>query len=123
MSSTGTPVTSPFQQFEQNLVAFFEGVKDKVVEFANAFLPAVENDLEIAFEDLASIAGQAVMTEATKIAAGTEKFGNAVANVVQTVEASGKTVAIQTAQSAVQQAYLTAQQIAQTATQAPATGS
>lgn len=100
--------------FELSILAFFNEVKDDFVKFAHAFIPAVESLVEIAFKDLAAIAGQAVLTEAEKAIAGSEKFGNAVANVIQTVEAQGKTVILQTAHAAVQVAYLAAQEAAKT---------
>ena len=98
--------------FQANLDAFYEKAKAGVEAFVAAFVPQIENAVEIAFEELASIAGSAILTEATKLISGQEKFGNAVTNVVQTVEASGKTVAINTAQAAVQIAYLDAKAIA-----------
>ena len=78
-------------------------------------LPAAqaESDIEIALGDLAELALDAVLAQAGTVASGREKFGKAVTSVVQTVEKNGKTVLQQTAEMAVQQAYLTAQSIAQ----------
>lgn len=104
-------MTNIFDTFVTRLEAFFETVKEDLVQFTEAFLPKVEHLLEVAFEDLAELAGKAVMEELPKVVSGSEKFGNAVTNVIQTVEASGKTIAIQTAQTAVQSAYLTAKEI------------
>lgn len=110
--TTTTPVNHPVDTFMDRVENFFESTVTDFEEFFAAFLPKIETVLEVAFEDLAEIAGQAVLTEATKLVSGQEKFGNAVTNVVQTIEASGKTVALQVAQTAVQTAYITAQQIA-----------
>jgi hypothetical protein len=107
-----SPFSASFADFVNRLEAFFKGAEDKVAQFATAFLPKAEHLLEVAFEDLAILAGQAVLLEAPKVLSGQEKFGNAVVSVIQQVEASGKTIAIGTAQTAVQTAYLTAQQIA-----------
>lgn len=109
MSTLSNSVTAFVAQVE----AFFKNAETKFENFAAEFLPQVGNVLEVALEDLAQVAGAAVLAEAPKLISGQEKFGNAVANVVQTVEAQGKTVAIQTAQTAVQTAYLTAVQVAQ----------
>lgn len=97
--------------FVANLEAFFASAAAEVEKVASAFLPKLEQLVEVALEDLASIAGQAVLTQAANVISGQEKFGAAVTDVVQTVEASGKTVAIQTAQTAVQTAFLTVKAI------------
>lgn len=111
-SGGAAAATNPIAVFGQKLEAFFEGVKDKVIEFADAFLPEAENDLEVGIEDIAELCGAAVMAQAPAVISGQEKFGNAVDSVVQQVEAGGKTIAQATAQAGVQQAFLTAQQIA-----------
>lgn len=114
MSAQGTS-TNPLVTFAQGLETWFWQKAQEVEQFASAFLPQALNDVEVALGDLVGIAGQAVVAEAGKAISGSEKFGNAVANVIQTVEAAGKTIAAGTAQMAVQQAYLTAQQQAQAA--------
>ena len=98
--------------FVQNLEAFFKKEEAVVVKYATELLPKLENAVEVAFQDLADIAGGAVLAELPKLISGSEKFGNAVASVVQTVEAQGKTVVLATAQAAVQTAYLTAVDVA-----------
>ncbi|HEY4115904.1 MAG TPA: hypothetical protein VGM17_17745 [Rhizomicrobium sp.] len=103
--------TNSLQAFLQTLEAFAQTVKDKIAAFASDFLPQVESDAEIALEDLASLAMNAVLAQAGGVVSGREKFGNAVDTVVQQVEQSGQTVLQQTAQMAVQQAYLTAQSV------------
>ena len=67
--------------------------------------PVVVNDVEQALEALGKLALDAVIAEAPKLISGNEKFGSAVANVVQTFEGEGKTVLIQDAQMAVQNAF------------------
>ena len=109
MSGSGTS-TNPLVSFAEGLEAWFESKAQDVVQFADSFLPELANDAEVALDDLIGIAGQAVLDQAGSVLSGTEKFGNAVNSVVQAVEAAGKTVAQSTAQMAVQQAYLTAQQ-------------
>lgn len=111
MSAAGT-TTNPLTAFATKVEAWAESVKADIIAVADKFLPAVENDLEIAFDDLAEIAGQAVLAQATATLSGQEKASTAVTNVIQTVEASGKTVAVATAQTAVQQAYIAVQSVA-----------
>ena len=67
--------------------------------------PVVVSDVEQALEALGKLALDAVIAEAPKLISGNEKFGNAVTNVVQTVEGEGKAIVIQDAQMAVQNAY------------------
>ena len=67
--------------------------------------PVVVQDVEQALEQIGKLALGAVVAEAPKLISGSEKFGNAVANVVQTVEGQGKTILVQDAQMAVQNAY------------------
>ena len=67
--------------------------------------PVVVADIESALEVLGKLALDAVIAEAPKLISGREKFGNAVANVVQTVEGQGKAILVQDAQMAVQNAY------------------
>lgn len=105
--------SNPVESFVQALEHIAQNLKDKIVAFASDFLPEIENDAEIALEDLAGLAMNAVLAQAGSLIGGREKFGNAVDAVVQQVESSGKTVLQQTAQMAVQQAYLTAQSVAQ----------
>lgn len=104
-------MTNAIQTFEARVRAFFDTVKDELERFADKFLPAIEHIVEVALEDLAEIAGRAVLTEAPKLISGQEKFGNAVANVLMTIQAQGKTVGIGVAQQAVQTAYDTAVEV------------
>lgn len=90
-------------------MAWADKAENEIVAVAEAIVPPVVNVLEVGLADLADIAGTAMMAQVGKVMSGTEKFGTAVTDVIQTVEAQGKVVALQTAQSAVQQAYLAAQ--------------
>lgn len=110
---TDTINNSAINDFVTRVKAFIKKEEAYFKEVAAEFLPKLENALEVALEDLAEIAGKAVLTEAVAAISGNEKFGAAVTHVIQTVEASGKTVALSTAQTAVQTAYLTAQEVAQ----------
>lgn len=62
-------------------------------------------DLKALWAFAAPLAINAVMAEAAKVATGEEKFGNAVASVVQSVEAAGKPILIADGQALVQNAY------------------
>ena len=97
--------TSAFSAFEARVKAWIAAKEAEIKRYVDKFVSEVEKDVEIAFEDLAEIAGAAVLKAAPLVISGQEKFGQAVTDVVQTVEASGKTVAINTAQTAVQQAF------------------
>lgn len=103
--------TNPINDFVTKAEAYIKTIEADVIKVADEFLPELEDILEVALEDLAEIAVGAVLKEAPLVIDGTEKFGSAVATVIQTVEASGKTVALQTAQTAVQTAYLTVQSV------------
>lgn len=106
---------NPLVQFILDLEAEGKKLEAEIVQFAQDFIPKVEHLLEVALGDIIHIALQAVLTEAPKLIAGSEKFGNAVGNVIMTVEAQGKTILLQTAQTGVQAAYLTAVAIAKAA--------
>lgn len=71
--------------------------------------PIIVAEAEHVLRQLASLALSAVIAEAPKLISGQEKFGNAVASITQSVEASGKKVLIADAQLAVQAAFRTIQ--------------
>lgn len=104
---------SILDSFKAAVSAFFSKAVAVIKEFATAFLPQAGQLVEVAIEDVAEIAGKAVLDEAQKVLSGQEKFDSAVATVVAEVAAQGKTIAINTAKAAVQLAYLEAQKIAQ----------
>lgn len=81
-----------------NFVGGVEAVAEKIA-------PVVVQDVEDFLRQLGSIALGAVMNELPKAISGNEKFGSAVSNVIQTVEAQGKPIAVQDAQQAVQNAF------------------
>lgn len=103
--------TNPFVLLGQALETKAVAAYDDLVKFADAIEPIVATDIINAVDELASIAFNAVVAELPKVISGSEKFGNAVTNVVQTVETQGKTIGIQTAQAAVQQAFVTVQTV------------
>lgn len=104
---------SILDSFTSSVNTFFSTVIDSIKAFAYAFLPKATNLIEVGIEEIASIAGMAVLDQATKILDGQTKFSNAVDAVVNEVQSQGKTIAINTAKAAVQLAYLEAQKIAQ----------
>lgn len=83
------------------LNTFKNGLANIGVKFLSILIPTAK----AALSDVVSIAGAAVIAEASKTISGQEKFGNAVQNVINTVKAQGKVVAVSTAQVAVQAAY------------------
>lgn len=89
-----------------------KALEAKIAPVAQAFEQQIIGDIEIAAKDLAQIAVNAVLAQASATLSGSEKFGQAVTNVIQTIEAAGKGVAISTAQTAVQQAYSAVQSVA-----------
>lgn len=99
-------VLTQFETFVEDKVnAFVGGVETLVADIA----PVVEQDFEAFFNELLQIATGAILDNVGKAVSGQEKFGDAVAATVQTVEAQGKTVLVQDAQTAVQTAYRTLQ--------------
>lgn len=105
MSESAMPATGIFSELE----GFFENawttIKTDAVELFTETETAVINDLKALWSFAAPIALNAVVTEAGKAISGTEKFGNAVQNVVQTVEAAGKPIVVADGQALVQNAY------------------
>lgn len=99
-------------KFRTALAAYLDGVVAQIKKFAWAFLPKVGAKVEVAIEEVANVALQAVVEQANRTVKGEVKFRDAVNIVVDSVSASGKTIAIQTAQAAVQLAYLEAVKIA-----------
>lgn len=111
MTPEGDIMTLSLKSFEDSLRAFFATVRTDLEQFASKFLPKIADSFETAVADLAKFAGQAVMEEAPKVISGTEKFGNAVTNLIQTVEAKGKQIAVSKAQQVIQTAYDTAVEV------------
>lgn len=92
-------------QVETDAKAAIQAVVGGVEKLAEEIGPVLVNDAEALLKELFDIATSAVLAEAQKAISGQEKFGNAVANVIQTVEAQGKQVILQDAHMAVQGAY------------------
>lgn len=103
---------NPFDIFVVKVKAFLHNAENGFKDVLAEFLPKAEATVEVALEDIAEIAGKAVLAEAKSLISGKEKFGSAVASVIQQVEIGGKQVALQTAQTAVQVAYITIADVA-----------
>jgi hypothetical protein len=101
-----------FNSLKAKIASVFNDFVSTVKSLADSFLPKAGKLAEAAIEDVFEIAATAVLTQAPKVISGQEKFSNAVDVVVKSVTAQGKTIAINTAQAAVQLAYLEAVRIA-----------
>ena len=99
-------------KFHAAIANALDSVVADIKKFAMYLLPQIGEKIEVAIEEVAQVALQAVVEQAPKVAKGEVKFQNAVNTVVNSVTASGKTIAIQTAYAAVQLAYLEAVRIA-----------
>lgn len=110
-----TITSNSLTAFEDKLKGWIAKESAAIKPVAEKFLGEIEQDAEIAFEELAEFAGAAVLKHAPAVISGTEKFGAAVNDVVSAVETRGGTVARQTAQTAVQQAYEQVRAVAATA--------
>jgi len=103
---------SLLNKFRAAVAKYLDGAVAQIKKFASAFLPKIGTSVEVAIEEVAQVALQAVVEQANRAVKGEVKFRDAVNIVVDSVSASGKTIAIQTAQAAVQIAYLEAVKIA-----------
>lgn len=104
MSATGTP-TGIFTELEGFFEAAWTTVKADATELFTESEAIVVADLKALWAFAAPLALNAVMAQATAVATGQEKFGNAVASVVQSVEAAGMPIVITDGQALVQNAY------------------
>lgn len=102
-----TDSTTPgfFARLEAGFEAAWEEVKTDAILLAEQIGTEIETDLEALWNFAAPLAVNAVLAEAEKVISGQEKFGNAVASVVQSVEAAGKPIVIADGQALVQNAY------------------
>lgn len=106
MSSPAAPTTAGiFTKLETFFEAAWAEVKTDAVELFDETASTVESDLEALWSFAAPLAINAVLAEAPKVISGTEKFGNAVTSVFQSVEAAAKPVAIADVQAITQNAY------------------
>jgi len=105
MSSSGSSPVSWFSQLVSFIEAKAQAAEAEVVKVAEEIGPVVVQYTEEFLSSLAEIAVGAVLKQAPLAISGAEKFGSAVADVVQSVEAQGKSLAIQDAQAATQAAY------------------
>jgi hypothetical protein len=92
-------------EVEADAKAAIAAVEGGVEKIAEAIGPVIITDAEAMLKQLFDLSVQAVLDEAQKVISGTEKFGNAVTSVTQTIEAQGKAVVIQDVQAAVQTSY------------------
>lgn len=106
MSATGTAApTGIFSTLETFFETAWTEVKADAVELWDETETTVVSDLEALWSFAAPIAINAVMAQVSSVASGREKFGAAVTNVVQTVEAAGKPIVEADGQALVQNAY------------------
>lgn len=86
----------------------FDAALNKAVALAKAELVAVAHyfapKLEAGAEEVATVALQAVLAQAPALISGSEKLSAATSAVVSAIAASGKTVAVNIAETAVQAA-------------------
>lgn len=104
-AQTVTP-SNPFIQLWDDVVA--EGKKDLAAleTLAIDIGDEVVADIEDVFRVGAPLAVSAIIAEAPKVISGSEKFGNAVASVTQSLETSNLgTIVVADVQSLVQTAY------------------
>lgn len=92
-------------EVEADAKAAVLAVEGGVEKLAAEIGPVIVAEVEATLKELCQIAIGAVIAEAPKVISGAEKFGNAVATVVQTAEAQGKSVVVANAQMAVQGAF------------------
>lgn len=86
--------------FDAALNKAVAAAKTELVVVAQYFLPKVEAGAE----EVAVVALQAVLTQAPALISGKEKLSSATSSVVSAVTASGKTIAVNIAETAVQAA-------------------
>jgi hypothetical protein len=89
------------------LEAFLKSEAAKIGPAVNAIAKFFKPMVEAGLEEVATAALNAVMVQAPQVISGQTKFANAVSDVVTTLGTTGKTVATNIAQVAVQQAYNT----------------
>lgn len=114
--TTPVPVQSWFSQFVGFVETEAKAVESKIVEIASEIGTEVVQYGEEFLSSLAQIAVGAVLHEAPAVISGAEKFGNAVATVIQSVEAQGKQIAITDAHAVVTSAYNAVKSVAATVT-------
>lgn len=91
-----------------NWNSFFHSLGDffaTVAEKAKPLVAQIKPLVEAAEEEIATIALNAVMSEAPKVIAGSEKLSNATSIVINSLGANGKRISANVAQAAVQSSY------------------
>jgi hypothetical protein len=101
--TTATP--NFFESLETSIETAVSGWIATAKADAIAIFKKEEPIIEASAEELASFALQAVVTQGSAALTGSEKLSAAVQNVVSSVAASGKTVAITDATTAVQAVF------------------
>ena len=86
-------------------MSFFTSLKNILVSAIQKFATFIKPAVTAGLDEIRDAAVAAVLSEAPKVISGQEKFNSAVQNVVSTLEAKGKTVAIDVAQQEVQYVY------------------
>jgi hypothetical protein len=104
------------------LEAFLKMEAAKIGPAINAIAQFFKPMAVASLEEIATAALNSVMAEAPKVLAGTEKFANAVSNVITTAGQNGKVVAASLAETAVQAAYNTLSTIIHPVPPPPASG-
>lgn len=94
-----------WEEIEADARAAIAAVEGGVEKLAEEIGTVVVSDAEAVLKQLYQLSIAAVLAEAPKAISGSEKFGNAVANIIQAVEAQGKAVIVSNAQAAVQSVY------------------
>ena len=86
---------------ESAITTGLKAVEAELIALAGKLAPLVEASAE----EIAQIALQSVLTQATATISGKEKLSAAVSNVVSTLASQGKSVLASTAETAVQTAF------------------
>lgn len=105
MSALSTWFDNLVTQAKAELTKLATEAETEAKKIYDAVEPVVVSDLEAFLSAIGSIAVGAVLKQAPLFLSGAEKFGAAVADVIQQVEAQGKPIAVADAQMAVQGAY------------------
>lgn len=104
MTDTAAP-TGFFAGLETELETAFATVVTDAKALAVAIGTEVESDVKALWTALAPVALTAIQQQATLVATGEEKFGNAVTSVVQTAEAASTPIIEADAQALVQNTF------------------
>jgi hypothetical protein len=101
MTTAAASAPTFWSEFDTELTVLVNDAKAEIAKVATSLRPLVAAGAQ----EVASAAFAAVLTQAPLVLSGTEKLSAATSNVVSTLAASGKSVAVGIAQTAVQSAY------------------